>query len=111
MDARCWYYLKSWITLQPLAPTMDPEMSFYTEFWELIHCRFNIGSCTSRKLDYSPLQFTYDDLQEPPIRTKEGIRFALDKMCLDSVPKLRQAIRSGMRGKDLGTALLDDFQI
>ncbi|KAH8826645.1 hypothetical protein DL96DRAFT_1608559 [Flagelloscypha sp. PMI_526] len=111
MDARCWYYLRSWITFQPLAPAVDPEISFHTELWKLVTGAFKHGYYPSTKLDYFPFQFTLNNHHEPPIRTKEGVRFSLDKMCLDSVPNLRQALRTGTRGLDLGAALLNDFQI
>ncbi|KAH8826625.1 hypothetical protein DL96DRAFT_1608500 [Flagelloscypha sp. PMI_526] len=111
MDARCWYYLRTWIVLPPLSPIADPEVSFYTEFWELVKDVFDVGSSLSNKLDYSPLCITYDDDQEPPFIGEDGIDYALENACLDGVPHLRQAIRNGLRGDDLSTALLADFQI
>ncbi|KAH8826595.1 hypothetical protein DL96DRAFT_1608432 [Flagelloscypha sp. PMI_526] len=107
MDARCWYYLKSWVTLQPLALTADPEMSFYTEFWEFIK------DTPWTFLDYSPLPRTFDDGdgEESFFSSSDRIKYALEHMCIDGVPKLRQALRSGLRGESLGTALLDDFQM
>ncbi|KAH8826627.1 hypothetical protein DL96DRAFT_1288442 [Flagelloscypha sp. PMI_526] len=111
MDLRCWSYLKSWITLPPHPLAVDSETLFYTEFWDLMKGDFKYGNYPSTKLDYTPLQFTVGDHQEPPIRGKAGLKHALEKMCLDNVPHLRHAICSGIRGTNLGTALLDDFQL
>ncbi|KAH8814502.1 hypothetical protein DL96DRAFT_1684814 [Flagelloscypha sp. PMI_526] len=111
MDSRCWSYLKSWVTLQPLSPEGDSEKSFYMEFWELVKNDFKYDDFPSTKLDYSPLQFTKELDQEHPNLTKSGVKHALEKMCLGNVPKLRQSLCHGIRGKNLGTALLDDFQM
>ncbi|KAH8814504.1 hypothetical protein DL96DRAFT_1820687 [Flagelloscypha sp. PMI_526] len=111
MDSRCWSYLKFWITHPSVSPAKDSEISFYTEFWELVKGDFKHEYYPSTKLDYSPLQFARDDYQEPPIGGKAGVKHALEKMCLENLPKLRQALCRGIRGKKLGIALLDDFQI
>ncbi|KAH8826628.1 hypothetical protein DL96DRAFT_1681642 [Flagelloscypha sp. PMI_526] len=111
MDRRCWSYLKSWIALPPHLMGADSEVLFYTEFFELFKGAFYYDHYPSTKLDYSPLRFAEDNHQEPPIGGEIGVKHALKYMCLDDVPKLRQALCRGLRGKDLGTALLDDFQL
>ncbi|KAH8824500.1 hypothetical protein DL96DRAFT_1682696 [Flagelloscypha sp. PMI_526] len=108
LDRKCWCYLQMWLRL-PRAP----KISWGHELWEVVAAGLS-GSWyenTHKKLNYGVICFTWGTQgQDDFIGDGSSVGEILEYMCLDTVPHLTEAICAGLRGRDLGPAVLADFE-
>lgn len=100
-----YHYLKSWVNRDTLPPRqtafpLEPDMSFEGELYEIINTRRERRDEASGILNW----VDYGGI------TKDFHQFQ-DYFWIDDAFYLGQALKSGLRGKDLIPALLRDFSV
>ncbi|KAI0795361.1 hypothetical protein BC629DRAFT_1262457, partial [Irpex lacteus] len=97
---RCYYYLKTWIDHATLPPSHDGRLlSFAGELYELLNSREKQRSSDNALfpgVDYAGTEASLDQWQ------------SFFTPCRRGVEHIKQAIKDGLRGKDLIPAILRD---
>ncbi|KAH8824498.1 hypothetical protein DL96DRAFT_1614272 [Flagelloscypha sp. PMI_526] len=108
LDRKCWCYLQTWLRLP-----REPEISWGDELWKAIKKDVSNGGYENihGNFDYGIICFTWGSQGQDTFKG-DGFLVSeiLEYMCLDTVPHLTEAICAGLRGRDLGPAVLADFQ-